>query len=700
MIPNLVSLVYGDFDSHPIWSPDRRPSTSPPELFISTNHDASTSRGLTGSIERSIRDSDGDAATTNGEEIAAVGAQLDAGATTTANRITNTQAAAANNEVVTIDDNTNDEASRMNAYFAGFKLTQEEKENLVELAVSVADGKEAQCIVTAFHKEYAECPRKFWNAFSGYSRTENVLEDLLSALSHFESSSVLARRFVSKKLYHTVDCIAQIEIGNRLDADSLEGGASSSEEHEEEKEGGKSEFSERRSFKAIAFQKHLERKSTPAERTKLRYGEKISQLESGILVGIKQAHWTIWERNLSLNGAQILNGYLSTRPSFQFYRNLSPLVEGICDSFLARDSKRKPSGQHEGRKAIRTTQGHQGINVFRVTNTPSQVLDGGFLPGFSHRLRPLNPQRTPRPPFKECTRERPDKPPNNEIASNKNHVGIYMDGTSAPTRCSPRPASSRSKRIQQLSRLEKDASHLLPQRIMRQTLSHNANHLSGYNSEQGRRSYVSVGEGHTVPQSTPHATDISENVSPQPAPAGINSTADFGQYISSGMVDVAPQPAPARINSTTDFGQYISSGMVDIAPQPAPARINSTTDFGQYISSGMVDIAPQPAPARINSTTDFGQYISSGMVDVAPQPAPARIDSTAGLDPCVSLGMNDVSHVTPQPAPSGFDGTTNPYVFPGIRDAALQFAPPRVGITTLPVSYNFSSTENATQCVF
>ncbi|QSS55932.1 hypothetical protein I7I53_03957 [Histoplasma capsulatum var. duboisii H88] len=249
--------------------------------------------GLTGSIERSIRDSDGDAATTNGEEIAAVGAQLDAGATTTANRITNTQAAAANNEVVTIDDNTNDEASRMNAYFAGFKLTQEEKENLVELAVSVADGKEAQCIVTAFHKEYAECPRKFWNAFSGYSRTENVLEDLLSALSHFESSSVLARRFVSKKLYHTVDCIAQIEIGNRLDADSLEGGASSSEEHEEEKEGGKSEFSERRSFKAIAFQKHLERKSTPAERTKLRYGEKISQLESGILVGIKQAHWTM-----------------------------------------------------------------------------------------------------------------------------------------------------------------------------------------------------------------------------------------------------------------------------------------------------------------------------------------------------------------------------------------------------------------------
>ncbi|KMP05196.1 hypothetical protein CIHG_03693 [Coccidioides immitis H538.4] len=210
---------------------------------------------------------------------------LDAEGNATTERITNTEAATNSNETAATENSNNNEAIQPKAYFSEFDLPQKEVENLVSLARSIADGEEAEEIVTAFERDYAKHPQLFWDMFSGNLKTENSLDNLLSAISHFKSSSPLGRRLLSRRLDQDVDCIAQAEEENWFQCRGGNGSTSN------------------QSFRVFALERRLGRKSTPAELASLRCGERLSQLESGYLMGFGQPHWTILERGLSLEGA-------------------------------------------------------------------------------------------------------------------------------------------------------------------------------------------------------------------------------------------------------------------------------------------------------------------------------------------------------------------------------------------------------------
>nr|KMM70527.1 hypothetical protein CPAG_06838 [Coccidioides posadasii RMSCC 3488] len=121
---------------------------------------------------------------------------LDAEGNATTERITNTEAATNSNETAATEDSNDNGAIQPKAYFSEFDLPQKEVEDLVSLARSIVDGEEAEKIVTAFERDYAEHPHLFWDMFSGNLKTENSLDNLLSAISHFKSSSPLGRRLL------------------------------------------------------------------------------------------------------------------------------------------------------------------------------------------------------------------------------------------------------------------------------------------------------------------------------------------------------------------------------------------------------------------------------------------------------------------------------------------------------------------------
>ncbi|OJD20615.1 hypothetical protein ACJ73_08047 [Blastomyces percursus] len=180
-------------------------------------------------------DSGHNARAANTRDTASTEKLLDAEGRATTKEITNSREDGEKHKTVSSEDNIDNEESRIKAYFNTSDLPQKEKEGLVKLASSFADGEEAKQIVQQFQRNFASYPHKFWGTFSGCPRIGNVVEAILTAISHFESSSPLARGLLSKSLYQAVDSMAEVEANKRLypDANSLAQGADAFEQDAE-----------------------------------------------------------------------------------------------------------------------------------------------------------------------------------------------------------------------------------------------------------------------------------------------------------------------------------------------------------------------------------------------------------------------------------------------------------------------------------
>jgi hypothetical protein len=110
-----------------------------------------------------------------------------------------------------VDDRSSESQDEVVRYFDDYRsedgtpLGDEEKVDLEKLAKSFHDDKKAAKVIEEFKEQYDEDPAIFWSKFSPTSRNRNVIAQIINTLGHLVSSSDLARRLLTQRLYLEVE---------------------------------------------------------------------------------------------------------------------------------------------------------------------------------------------------------------------------------------------------------------------------------------------------------------------------------------------------------------------------------------------------------------------------------------------------------------------------------------------------------------